>query len=174
VTISNQPVEFVTLWTSHAPKVYAYIFSLVYNFADADDVLQETSLVLLRKFHEFEPGTNFSAWACRIAYLEVLEFHRRGRLLEHLDEEVLERVHFELGRIADGADARTDALSECLKKLSEKDRRLVELRYQGNCATAIVANMIGRTVSAVHKALARIHESLLECIRRRLAEEGRT
>ena len=167
-------MEFVTQWTAHAPRVYAYIFSLVYNFADADDILQETSVDLLRKFHEFEPGTSFVAWACRFAYLEVLEFYKRGRLLEHLDEAVLERVHTEASRTANGADVRVDALSQCINKLPAKDRRLIEFRYHENRAPVIVAKMIGRTVSAVHKALARIHESLLECIRRCLAEEGRS
>ncbi len=55
VTPTKSPSEFVSLWTVHARRVYAYIFSLVPNATDADDLLQETSLVLLTKFDEVGP-----------------------------------------------------------------------------------------------------------------------
>lgn len=169
----SDSLEFVSLWTSHAPRVYAFIFSLVPNFADADDVLQETSVVLMRKFAEFQPGSNFFAWACRTAYLEVLESLRRHRAIEHLDESLLERVQVEAMRSIDQPDRHADALSACLEKLAAKDRRLITLRYHNNRPAAEVARTVGRSVSAVHKALARIHESLLDCIRRQLSAEGR-
>ena len=41
--------DFVALLTKHQRRLHAYIFSLVWNPADADDILQETNLVLLKK-----------------------------------------------------------------------------------------------------------------------------
>lgn len=53
--------EFVRLLTGNQRKLYAFILSLLRRPADADDVLQETNMVMWRKCAEFEPGTNFDA-----------------------------------------------------------------------------------------------------------------
>jgi RNA polymerase sigma-70 factor, ECF subfamily len=170
VTTSQPPVEFLTLWTADARRVSAYIYSLVHNWSDADDLLQETSVVLLEKFDQFEPGTSFSAWACKVAYLKVLEFYKRRRPVEHLDEIFLEAVHHDAMQFSEGLDRRLEALADCLKELSDKDRKLIELRYRGECPIPVVAKKTSRTVTAVYKALERSQKTLLRCIRRKLAE----
>ena len=170
VSSTKSPSEFVSLWTLHARRVYAYIFSLVPNAPDADDLLQETSLVLLQKFEEAGPIGNFPAWACRVAQLKVLEFYRQRRPAELLDELFLDAVHQEASKHFDGLDRRMEALSDCLAKLPSKDRRLIDLRYGDNSSVEAVARKVGRTASAVYKALARVRESLLDCVRHKLKE----
>ena len=171
---TKSPTEFVALWTVYARRVYAYIFSLVPNATDADDLLQETSLVLLQKFEEAGPIENFPAWACKVAYLKVLEFHRQRRPAELVDELFFEAVNQEAVKHVDGLDRRMEALSDCLARLSAKDRRLIDLRYRGNHSVASVGRKLGRTGSAIYKALARVRESLLDCMRRKLAEREPT
>ena len=72
----NASAEFVSLLTGHQRKLYSFILSLLRNPSDADDVLQETNLVLWQKCNEFEPGTNFGAWAFRVAQFQVMA-HRK-------------------------------------------------------------------------------------------------
>lgn len=67
---TQQSATFVALWSAHGPRVYSYIFSLVGSWPDADDVYQETSVVLLEKFDEFEPGTNFLSTPGRLSLRE--------------------------------------------------------------------------------------------------------
>lgn len=50
--------EFVLLITSHQAAIYAYVLTLLPDRVAAQDVLQETNLVLCRKRDEFEPGTH--------------------------------------------------------------------------------------------------------------------
>lgn len=171
MTRPDTSAEFVTLWNAHSRRVYAYIYSLVADWAHADDIFQDTGLVVLKKFSEFEPGTNFGAWACRIAYHRVLYHLRQQRMQDHLDEEVLNALQDESLTMAEGLNSRLAALTECLKQLSEKDRKLVELRYHGSNAVETVAQKLGRTTWAVYKALTRIHETLLDCISRKLSQE---
>ncbi len=167
---SRPPSEFVALWTANARRVYAYIFSLAPNATDADDLLQETSLVLLQKFHEVGPIDNFSAWACKVAHYKVLEFYKRRQPAELVDERFLETIGQDVRSKIDGLDRRMEMLGECLAQLAEKDRRLIKLRYQGQSSVETTARKVGRTTSAVYKALARVREALLECISRKLAE----
>src|SRR6202040_3274100 len=74
---SPQPAKgkvFLRLFLENERRLYAYILTLLANHADADDVLQEASLVMWDKFDEQHPPDHFLAWACRIAYFKVLDF----------------------------------------------------------------------------------------------------
>ena len=68
--------QFVLEIIAAQSRLYAYILSLVLNREKARDILQQTNLVLLEKEREFEWGTNFGAWASRVAYYEVLTDRR--------------------------------------------------------------------------------------------------
>src|SRR5437667_11409220 len=63
--------RLMVLMTRHQRQIFSYIYVLVPNRPDAEDLLQETSLVICEKFHEFREGTDFVAWACQIAYWRV-------------------------------------------------------------------------------------------------------
>src|SRR5256885_7322981 len=79
--------RLMALMTRHQRQIFSYIYVLVPNRTDAEDLLQETSLVICEKFHEFKEGTDFVAWACQIAYWRVggppAENHRAQRFFHH-------------------------------------------------------------------------------------------
>ena len=64
--------EFVSLLTASQRRLYAFICTLVIDRTDADEVLQETNLALWEQAERFEAGTDFVAWACRVAHYKVL------------------------------------------------------------------------------------------------------
>ena len=53
---------FLPLFIRFERRIYSYIFTLVPQRADADDLLQETSLVLWDKFDVASPPNDFLAW----------------------------------------------------------------------------------------------------------------
>ncbi len=53
-------------------RLKSYLFASVGNSADADDVLQETNLVLWRKREDFQQGTSFWAWSHRVAFFQLM------------------------------------------------------------------------------------------------------
>src|SRR5215468_872351 len=84
---------FLRLFLQNERRLYAYILTLLPNRADADDVLQEASLVMWDKFDDGHPPDDFAAWGCRIAYFKVLEARKklqRGRVL--FSQETLRRI----------------------------------------------------------------------------------
>ena len=70
--------EFVRLYTANSRRVYAYILTLLPNRTDAEDVFQDVGTLLWEKFGEFTPGSQFGAWACRIAYFKALKYRAKG------------------------------------------------------------------------------------------------
>ena len=53
--------------------LFLYICGLLFSRELAEDVLQETNLVLWQKRTEYRPDTNFYAWACQIAFYKVCQ-----------------------------------------------------------------------------------------------------
>ena len=51
--------RFTALLSRHHAPLMSFILSLRPNWADAEDLLQQTSVVLWRKFAEYRPGSSF-------------------------------------------------------------------------------------------------------------------
>jgi RNA polymerase sigma-70 factor (ECF subfamily) len=166
----DRGAEFMRLFLQNQRRIYGLILALVPNGPDADDILQETSAVLWQKFDEFDPGSNYAAWALRIARYQVMAYYTtKRRTKARLSDETLDAVVERLASRTEREDARSVALDGCLADLPEEDRRLIELRYRGGASVPDVARSSGRTVEAAYKALHRAHERLLQCMRGKLA-----
>lgn len=158
------------LFVRHQGVVKAFILSLQPGFADAEDVLQETFLVVTRRAGDFEEGTNFVAWACAIARLKLLEARRRASrpvlseaAMVALCEDVPEEAF---------SDERLGALRECVGRLAPKARELVWLRYHGELGSAEIAAKTGWKDGAVRVALTKARGFLRQCVRRQVVAEG--
>jgi len=166
--------HFVELLSGAQRAVFLYAMSLLYNASDAEEVLQETNLVLWQKFDDYQPGTDFVRWASRIAYYEVLKLRERRSREERLfSSEFLEMMAREVPTRLDLSEDRRQALRSCLDKLRDQDRHLVLLRYQPGSTTRRVAETLGRSVQGARKSLQRIRGTLFSCVQRTLSAEGR-
>ncbi|HIG80799.1 MAG TPA: sigma-70 family RNA polymerase sigma factor [Verrucomicrobiales bacterium] len=164
--------DFVRQFTRAEPGLRAFLRALLPTAEDMEEVLQDTSLVLWKKFDVFEPGTNFHVWACVIARFEVLKYRRtkaRDRLV--FREDIIEMLADEAEEAAAPLERERHALRDCLAKLKERERALVLAVYTHGAAIGEAAEMTGRTVAAAYKALSRIRQALLKCIKRELAKE---
>lgn len=169
--------EFVRLYQASRERVFAYIFSLMShpNWDDVEEVLQRTSIVLQRKFDQFDPARDFTSWACGIAHFELLRYQKqRKRWSRTFDGAVLEQLGREWVERSDLLEQRRQALDGCIEKLPATDQRIIEhYYYQGKKTAAAVAEELGRTTNTILKALIRIRKSLRQCIDRALASENR-
>jgi RNA polymerase sigma-70 factor (ECF subfamily) len=161
------------LFLQNQRRIYGLILALVPKGPDADDVLQETCAILWQKFGEFEPGTNFAAWALRIARYQVMAYHtRQRRQRARLSDETLDLVVDRMSARADREEDRSRALEGCLESLPGHERELLALRYQSGASVEEVARQSGKTVMAVYKALHRVHDRLLACLQGKLRAEA--
>ena len=166
---------FLRLFLRNERRLYAYILTLLPNRADADDVLQEASLVMWDKFDASCPPADFAAWGCRIAYFKVLDFCKKSqRSRVRFSQEMLERLAETAVEHAGALrlDERREALADCVDKLPARDRELLSRRFADGATTQSAADEVGRSLDAVYKALARIRQALFDCVSRSLAREG--
>ncbi len=154
--------------------LYSYIRSLVSSVACVDDILQEVNLVLWRRGHEYDGRSPFLAWACHVAYIQVLAHYQKLRREKNFyyDESVMadlaEYVSVEVEQI----DARLEALRACLAKLSPSQRQMILSRYESGGSVQSVAGDVARPAGSVRVALHRIRQLLADCIARTLSAGG--
>ncbi len=172
-TPTERQKRLVLLLTQHRRRLFSYIYTLVPDRHAAEDLLQETSLVVCEKFDTFEPGTDFAAWACQIAYWEVRaarQKYARAKVL--FDQDVLDAVVETTQVLAAEVEPRHEALAHCLAKLHPRDRELLLVRYEPGGGVAEAARRTGRSLVAAYKALARLRRLLFDCVNQRLSVEG--
>ena len=167
--------DFGKLFVRHEARIYGYIRSLVRHRTDAEDVLQETASVLWHKFHEFQPGSNFLAWAMSVARFQVQYFRRQGKhnvlkFTESFEDLLAADTVVESTRLGD----LQQFLDECMRKLPLADRDLINRRYSSEeMTTASLADQLGRPASTIYSAIRRIRRSLADCLRREIDREER-
>ena len=164
---------FVTLLTATQPSLYACILALLPDRAAARDLLQETNLTLWHKADDFEAGTNFLAWACRIARYHILN-HRRRTQRERLvfDDELFAELADRQAARVEEFDFHGAALRACVDKLPTMQRQLVEQRYAPGGSVQRIAEAEGKSVGAISQTLYRVRETLLNCVRQALSGEA--
>ena len=162
--------EFVYQLTDWQNRLFGYLVTLLGNLHDARDVLQETNLVLWRKMGDFEPGTDFGAWARKCAYYQALAFLRDRKRDRHLfDDDLLALFADEESHSAPD-DERLLALRDCLARLPDRQRQLLSLRYREEIPVRQLATDFKKKESAMKMTLMRIREALHTCIESRLKE----
>jgi RNA polymerase sigma-70 factor (ECF subfamily) len=170
---TQRNLRFVRLFAQHEHQVYAYIVSVLGNWTDADEVMQQTSVALWEMFGDFEEGTSFCSWACRIAYFRILRFREKRRRDRHeFNNEFVEAVAATAGEEADLFEFRRKALGQCVEKLRPEDRELLRVCYVDGGTIKNAAEQLERPAKSVYKALARIRQVLFACVQRRLSAEG--
>ena len=146
-------------------RMYGYIFSLVRNRADAEDLLKETSITLWEKFDQFDPETDFIPWAFRVALWKVKNFQRKqGRSKITFSDELLELIANRYETLEPRLGRRREVLQDCLEKLNHADREFILSRYEPGANAQTAAEHSGRNIQAAYKALARIRKRLHACV----------
>jgi len=162
--------DFATLLASHRRQIQAFLLSLTGSSSAADDLTQETSLVLWEKRADYDPSGNFHAWAFQTAFF-LAQNHRRRLLRQERRElpgdELFERIAAasvpETGEIE---EARAQALRHCLGKLSEAHRELLLRRYLDGTTLETLSSEAISNRNALAQKLFRIKRTLIECINR--------
>lgn len=163
---------FVQLLANSQRGLFLYICGLLFSRQLAEDVLQETNLVLWKKRAEYQSNTNFYAWACQVAFYEVRKARDASRRkVPAFSDLFLERMSSPLRTFIEKPNQLQDHLQECIEILVDRDRKLLERRYDQDATTKSIADENGQSIRTVNRSLARIHETLFDCIRAKIGSK---
>lgn len=171
LTKMDQDAEFARLLHEAHRELFGFIFAMLQNRADAEDVYQQSAVVLWKKFSTFTPGTSFIAWAIRVAKFEIKDFVKaRRRRKVYFTDAILDAIAVTYQSDAgEHQKERLNALTQCMEKLSERDQKMLKQCYAVDRDYRQIAESEGKSVSAIYKAISRIRKSLYLCVHRSLA-----
>jgi len=162
--------SYLVLLNEHERALAGYVHTLVNDQADVEDILQACKLTMWKKFDQFESGTNFLAWARKVALHQILNYRRseKRKPLYSTSPAFIDSIAEEIDQQGDALTDRAEALHICLGKLPEKQRRTVLLRYYEGLEIGEIAQKTSRTEAAVYRLLSRIRGVLNDCISRQM------
>ncbi|MDF1824295.1 MAG: sigma-70 family RNA polymerase sigma factor [Verrucomicrobiales bacterium] len=169
----NERTEaFLRLLSEHERKLGIYVTGLIACPQDSQDILQEGKIVMWRQFENFELGTNFAAWARKILFYQILAYRRRSkrdhaetlsdRMLEMLSEESESAIREQRW------EKREEALVQCVTKLSEEHREILQMRYRDESSIERISHRTERTEGAVYRLLSRLRKNLYQCVEKKI------
>ncbi len=151
----EQLATFAQLYLSNEQSLRSYTRKLVQTATDADDVFQEASLTMLKKFSLAIAEENFGYWGRRVIHFKVLE-HRRKRFREKLrfaSKEICSLIV-----IDEEFESSTDLctkLEHCLKRLTNSSRQIFWERYVQGEEVETIAVRHDRSVHAIYRSISR-------------------
>ena len=161
----NNSDEFLQLITEFQGRLFGFVLALLGDVDQANEVLQETNLVLWRKSDEFTPGSDFKAWSFRVAHFQVMAFRQRqirDRLV--FGDDLLEQITREASKRDEEYQLRVDRLENCIDQLPEHNREVLCRFYDDGQSLEMIAAALNRTANAVGQMLFRIRKALIACV----------
>lgn len=170
-----QQGDAARLLMQHRMTLYGYIFACVRHHADAEDILQTTTVAVMESAGQLRDEAGFLPWAREIARRRVLA-HRRSHQKEQVFDPELVRALAEAAERLDEhepANPRQLALRACLDHLPPESRKLIIGRYDPKLGDAeVLAAKFGHTVQSVYARIKRIKVALRNCVEKRLEQEA--
>lgn len=173
---------FVALIVRHERRVRAFIKALLPLDKEVDDLVQEVCVVAWQKFRSFRywrdtPDEEFVTWLCTIAKFQVLNERKKRlnnkiKVLVPFDDTLLEDLSALQLQQSTFLEDRRCALSECLNKLTGREREIIRLRYGLGEPIATIAAYLGREKVTAYQAVARLRSRLLDCVHLSLKRGG--
>jgi RNA polymerase sigma-70 factor (ECF subfamily) len=166
---ADRQAEMAALVRAHQGGVWRYLRFLGCDPTEADDLVQETFLAVLREGFEERSPPQTAAYLRTVARNRLLMARRKRRTSPpEVDLEAAEAVW---ARVAgeDGLNDYLSALGHCLEAaVSPRVRRALELQYRDRASRAEIAAKLDLAVEGVKTLLRRGRSALRDCVERRL------
>jgi RNA polymerase sigma-70 factor, ECF subfamily len=155
--------SFDLLVQRFGPRLYHYLFQLVQNRHDAEDLTQETFLKAYRNIGRYEARFSFATWLFTIAKRSAYSHWRSAKRVEVATE--AEEIDFKDPSVLVECDDERASLWKLAKELKPKQYEALWLRYGEGFAINEVASIMGSNQIYVKVLLHRARAQLAKRLR---------
>ena len=165
----NDEEAFDELYEHFFPIIYNLIYVRVKNSAVADDIVGDVFLKMTQNLETYDiRKASFSTWLSRIATRTLTDYyrwnsHRQGNVEwdDFFSPAAPESEQPEKNYLA--TEGKSELLL-ALGKLSEREQRIIEMKFWGDMSNKEIADAMDMTASNVgvilHRAMGRLKEIL--------------
>ena len=151
------------LVSKYKEKLYWHIRRMVNDHEDADDVLQNTFIKVIKNLGQFQQQAALYTWLYRIATNECLNFIKNKK---NINQETIESTAVFYMRAQDETDGDfvLNKLHEAINLLPEKQKLVFNLRYYDEMSYQDIADITDTSVGALkasyHHAAKKIEDHI--------------
>lgn len=156
---SSQYDEIVSIFQK---RLYHYIYCIVNNTQDAEDILQDTFVMAYRKIHKYKNNTCFSAWLYRIARNLSYDSMKKSKRLLLFDKSEIENMLENCVQQVDVHDEREQIIQEVLEQLNFKEKNILILRIYEEKSYDEIAYIMNIGESACRKQYERARKKFIK------------
>ncbi|HVR83372.1 MAG TPA: sigma-70 family RNA polymerase sigma factor [Planctomycetota bacterium] len=166
----------------HQNLYMGYLIAMTRNRDAAEEIFQNVVVVVLREGPK-QTIRDFGAWTKEIVRRQALYYlrqkSRNALKVRPTNPTLLDGLSLVLGEAEldeELASREERALRECVRKLPERSREMVTLRYDQRQSFQEIAGAVGSSELAVQRALCRVRKMLHDCIQNKVlaAQEARS
>lgn len=174
VTTDEQLVEHIKegkkeamgiLYSKYYHQVYNKCFSFVKNSDTAHDMAQDIMIKVIEKISSFNGSAKFSTWLFSVATNFCLDYLRKQK--RKIQEESL-AAHLVLDQFYNGyqdsneIEYRLDIAEKVYALMSEDDRKILMMKYQGNMSILELQSLYRLSESAMKMRILRARSRACE------------
>lgn len=141
----------------HSDRLFAVILRMVQSHSTAEDILQNTWVRVIRKFHQYDPSRPFVPWLTQIAINCCRDFWRRERLRQFLSlsshSEKPEVLDPKIATESQKALGQQIEVSKALANLSPKLREVIVLKFYSDLTHDEIAEVLRISAGTVKSRL---------------------
>ena len=156
--IAGEESAIERLILQYQDGVYRLVFSVLNDSVEANEATQDTFIAALSALESYREQASFKAWLFTIALNISRNRLRKRKTLARLNEALQIIFRVQIQKIPSPEDAviqneKDAALWRALKKLGEKQRIPIVLRYFHDFSSAEIAEILGISEGTVHSRL---------------------
>ncbi len=159
-TLAGDHAAFRDLVQMHSRRVYNFLHQMTRQSQDAEDLAQQTFIKAYKNLHRFDTSRPLACWLLTIARRTALNHFRSAKRWEEVPDEVASAEPSPASQ-AEGQDAVDDIWEHARRRLSEREFRVMWLRYGENLSIAETARVAGLTQTHVKILVFRARRRLL-------------
>lgn len=162
------------LYQRYFDRLYSLVFHQVGRNQDvAEDIVQETFLVMLKSMGNFRGQSKFYTWLCSIAYHKIADFYRQQRRqakrgkeplgIESLEGKQIWPAELVTPGIAESEETR-QVVEQALLSLPLDYRQVLLFKYVEQMPVSEISQIMRRSPKSVEGLLTRARKALRVCL----------
>lgn len=166
----GNPLAYKEIGIRYRNKLFAYIYHLVGNKDETEDILQNVFLKVYRNIKSFDTKRKFSSWIYRIAHNEAVNYLKRKSRKKFMSLEDVVSLK-DKKELRDEEESPADAwikkelqneVNKALGGISAKYKEVLLLRYFLDKSYEEISGIIGKPVNTVGTLINRAKKKLFE------------
>ena len=178
IVMKRNPEAYKALFSRYEKSLFIYVFHLVRNKEEVEDLLQNVFMKTYRNLHRFDQSRKFSSWIYRISHNEAVNFIKRKskRRLISWEEVTASKdkivVSVDAEDVAENFRHREIAqeMDDALDMLPAKYKKILMLRYFDEYSYRKIGEIIDKPVNTVGTLINRAKRKLVEVVREKRME----